>query len=442
VIKLPDVGEGIAEAEIVAWHIAVGDELSEDAVFVEVMTDKATVELPSPVSGRIVRLGGEVGDVLAVGSGLAWVDVVGDAAELGEPVVDDGGQEPVVVDSGGAPVAEVASPSPSPSLSPSPSPAPAEPPAMRAAEPQPPGSVEPSDGTHAAGARAQAAPAVRRRARDLGIDLGEIVGTGPEGRVEHADLDAYLTARTARPVRAPASPAEAVRDEIEAVKVVGLRRNIAQRMQEAHARIPHFTYVEELDLTEAERLRSRLNDQWGDERPRLTLLPFLMRAVVIAVGEHPEMNARFDDEAGIVHRHRSVHLGIAVQTPRGLMVPVVKDAQRLDLWESATEVSRLSDAARASTVSLEELSGSTITITSLGALGGLVSTPVINRPEVAIIGVNKLVDRPVLVDGTWIARRMMNLSSSFDHRVIDGWDAARFIQRIKALLETPATLFV
>jgi 2-oxoisovalerate dehydrogenase E2 component (dihydrolipoyl transacylase) len=283
---------------------------------------------------------------------------------------------------------------------------------------------------------------VRRRAADLGIDLTAIVGSGPEGRVVHGDLDRVLTDRgVAAPPRPLATTPSELADEVEPVKVAGLRRNIAQRMQESKRRIPHFTYVEEIDVTELERLRAELNRQHEDERSRLTVLPLLMRAIVVAIAEFPQMNARFKDDDGVVERHRAVHFGVATQTPKGLMVPVVEHAEGLDVWSMAEEVARLSAAARDGTVTLDELHGSTITITSLGALGGVVSTPVINYPEVAIIGVNKIFTRPLFVDGAWLPRQLMNLSSSFDHRVVDGWDAAQFVQRIKALLETPALMF-
>lgn len=282
---------------------------------------------------------------------------------------------------------------------------------------------------------------MRQRARALGIDLAALTGSGPDGRILHADLDVQLSARagTAGPAEG-GSPVAVAADEIETVKVTGLRRNIAARMEEAH-RIPHFTYVEEIDVTELERLRSALNER-REDGTKLTVLPLLMRAVVIAVAEFPEMNARFRSDDGLVERFRPVHLGIATQTSKGLMVPVVKHAERRDVWAMATEVARLAEAARQGRITLEELSGSTITITSLGALGGVASTPIINAPEVAIIGVNKIVERPVRADGAWSSRLMMNLSSSFDHRVVDGWDAARFVQRIRGLLETPALLFV
>ncbi len=411
-VKLPDVGEGVAEAEIVAWHVAVGDVIGEDATFVEVMTDKATVELPSPVSGRVSWLGAEVGDVLPVGSDLIGIEtdaelVVGDA----ELVVGDT-VEPDMIS------AEPAPPAPPPMTDKLPSPPPRQP--------------SPS------GPKATAAPAVRRRAEQLGIELSGVTGTGPGGRVEHGDLDRVLAANGSGHV----SAGPTTQDAVEAIKVVGLRRNIAQRMQLAKRRIPHFTYVEELDVTAVERLRAELNDRRHDDRPKLTLLPFLMRAVVVAVGEFPQMNARFDDEAGVIERHASVHLGVAAQTDKGLMVPVVNNAQDRDIWECAAEVTRLSTAARNGTITMAELGGSTITITSLGSLGGIVSTPIINLPEVAIIGVNKIVQRPVLVAGSWVPTLMMNLSSSFDHRVIDGWDAALFIQRIKGLIESPAQLFM
>jgi 2-oxoisovalerate dehydrogenase E2 component (dihydrolipoyl transacylase) len=286
-----------------------------------------------------------------------------------------------------------------------------------------------------------AAPAVRQRAKSLGIDMATVAGTGPDGRIVHADLDALLGASASdRPRRS--SPVEPADDVVDDVRVIGLRRNIAQRMQIAKTRIPHFTYVEELDVTEVERLRAELNGDKGDGRPRLTVLPFLMRAVVVALADFPQMNARYDDDNGVVHRHHAVHLGVATQTPKGLMVPVVTNAEGRDLWSCAEEVTRLSTAARENAVTLAELSGSTITISSLGSVGGIVSTPIINYPEVAIIGVNKISTRPVYVDGVVLPRQIMNLSSSFDHRVVDGADAAAFIQRIKSLLETPALLFI
>jgi len=406
VFKLPDIGEGIAEAEIVAWHVNVGDNITEDQVMVEVMTDKATVELPSPVSGVVLSVGAAVGDVLQVGSPLIRIDTGNGTLDEGRSSADTTAPEV-------SPVVAVAAP---PVLLVAP---PDAPPAERATAPT-------------------AAPAVRQRAATLGIDLADVVGSGPDGRVVHADLDTQL-GRT----RQPSSGSTGVTgDVVDAIPVVGLRRNIAQRMQLAKERIPHFTYVEEIDVTDVERLRARLNEQYGAQRTKLTFLPFLMRAIVEAITDFPQMNARYDDDNGVVNRHRSIHLGVAAQTPKGLMVPVVTDAASRDLWDSAAEVARLATAARTHKVTLEELSGSTITITSLGALGGVVSTPIINYPEVAIIGVNKIATRPVYIDGTLLPRQIMNLSSSFDHRVVDGADAAAFIQRIKALLETPALLFV
>ena len=413
VVKLPDVGEGVAEAELVEWHVAVGDVVIEDQPIADVMTDKATVELPSPVSGTITRLGAEAGDVVATGSELVWIETDG------EKVADSPQSEPT--DEQDDPTAaEVA---------------PASPVVVPGDQPTLPDTSAPRHGV------ALAAPAVRRRAADLGVDLAVVAGSGPDGRIVHGDLDRLLAERPTVPDADVATPL-AGGDDVEAVKIVGLRRNIAQRMQESTRRVAHFTYVEEVDVTDVERLRSELNRQHENTRPRLTLLPLLARAVIVAVGEFPQMNARFKDDDGVVERHRAVHLGIATQTDKGLMVPVVDHAEGHDLWALSAEVARLAEAARDGTVALEELHGSTITITSLGALGGVVTTPVVNYPEVAIIGVNKIVTRAVFADGAWLPRQVMNLSSSFDHRVIDGWDAALFVQRIKALLETPALLFI
>ena len=423
-VKLPDVGEGVAEAEIVEWHVAVGDTVDEDDAIVDVMSDKATIELPSPVAGIVRWLAGDVGDVIAVGANLFQIEVDQATSAGSTSVAADSTSVPAPVVADGVPEDAALSP---PSAS---APVIAEPPEAGAVV-----SRAPSKGS-----RATAAPAVRARARDMGVELGSLEGTGPDGRVTHGDLDAFLRS-TAR--AAPARPATPTGDDtVEDVKVTGLRRNIAERMQASKRRIPHFTYVEEVDVTEVELLRRELNETRSELQPKLSLLPFLMRAVVLAVHEHPGMNARFLDEEGVVRRHRAVHLGIAVQTDRGLMVTVVKHAGDLDLWASAGEVSRLSAAARTAKITLDELTGSTITITSLGALGGIVSTPVINAPEVAIVGVNKIVDRPVYVGDTLVRRQIMNLSSSFDHRVVDGADAAAFVQTIRRLLETPALLFV
>ena len=435
VVKLPDVGEGIAEAEIVDWHVQVGEPITEDQVMVEVMTDKATVELPSPVTGTVLWLGAAIGDLVPVGSPLIRIDTGGadtsdgasSAAPAAAPAEPAEPAEPPEAPAPPAPKPPPPPPPPPPDTAPA---APSAPPAGSAAEPVAPPAQAPT---------ATAAPAVRQRAKTLGIDLAGVAASGPDGRVTHADLDAHLARATPAP---KATAARSSDDAIEDVPIIGLRRNIAQRMQLAKSRIPHFTYVEEVDVTELERLRAELNDQEATGRPRLTVLPFLMRAVVVAVGDFPQMNARYDDDNGVVHRHTAVHLGIATQTPKGLMVAVVTDAGSRDLWSSADEVQRLSTAARDGKITLAELSGSTITISSLGSIGGIVSTPIINYPEVAVIGVNKIMTRPVYIDGVLLPRQMMNLSSSFDHRVVDGADAASFIQRIKHLLETPALLFV
>ena len=413
---MPDVGEGVAEAEVVEWHVRVGDAIHEDDVIVDVMTDKATVELPSPVDGVIRWLGAEVGDLVAVGTEIVRIDTDGAAA-----AVDDE-TEVAAETAAEAPVEE-----------------PTETPAQKPTTAAPVVAVEERVASTDRPTAPTAAPAVRARARRLGIELADVTGSGPDGRIVHDDLDALLVER---PRTAPVRSRDDARPDVEHVKIVGLRRNIAERMQASKRRIPHFTYVEELDVTAVEELRAELNATRSPSQPKLTVLPFIMLAVVQTVPDHPEMNARFDDEAGVVDRHRAVHLGIAVQTRRGLMVPVVKDADRRDIWSCAAEVARLSESARDASVTLEELSGSTITITSLGALGGVVSTPVINAPEVAIVGVNKIMTRPVYVDGALAARQYMNLSSSFDHRVIDGLDAAEFIQGIKRLIETPALLFM
>jgi 2-oxoisovalerate dehydrogenase E2 component (dihydrolipoyl transacylase) len=433
VIKLPDVGEGVAEAELVEWHVKVGDLVREDAVLGAVMTDKATVEIPSPTDGEVVWLGAEVGDVIAVGSELVRLRLAG--ADRGS-AAEDG--------TAAAPVAEAATP-PRPAAPPARTAAVAAPAPAREPEPTaaPPARTAPSRAPVAGaprpeGAKPLASPAVRLRAREAGIDLRQVPGTGPAGRVTHEDLDAFLAhgpgiART---------PALQARTSVEDVKVVGLRRKIAEKMAIANARIPHITYVEEVDVTTLEELRATLNARKRHDQPKLTLLPFLMRAMVRAVADQPHLNAHYDDEAGVVHQHAGVHVGIAAQTPAGLMVPVVKHAEARDLWDCAAEVNRLAEAAKAGTASRDELTGSTITITSLGAMGGVVTTPIINHPEVAIVGVNKIMVRPVWDGSGFVPRKMMNLSSSFDHRVVDGWDAALFVQRIKALLETPALIFI
>ncbi len=428
VIKLPDVGEGVAEAELVEWHVKVGDVVREDTVLAAVMTDKATVEIPSPVDGEILWLGAEIGDTVAIGSPIVRLQVAGDGnvkATASAPKTQAPAQ----------PAAEKPDVAPSaPKVAPkSPSPAPAP-------RPSHPASI--SGAPRAEGEKPLASPAVRLRAREAGIDLRQVPGSGPAGRISHEDIDAFM----ARGPQLARAPGLARNESVEDIKVVGLRRKIAEKTALAKSRIPHITYVEEVDVTALEELRAALNKDKrggkGGERPKLTLLPFLMRAMVKAIAEQPQLNALFDDEAGIVHQHGGVHIGIAAQTPSGLVVPVVRHAEARDLWDCAAEVNRLAEAAKSGTATREELSGSTITITSLGAMGGVATTPVINHPEVAIIGVNKMMVRPVWDGSQFIPRKMMNLSSSFDHRVIDGWDAAVFIQRIKALLETPALIFV
>ncbi len=455
VFKLPDVGEGTAEAEIVAWHVRPGDVIKEDAPLVDVMTDKATVEMTSPVAGKVISIHGEPGDMAPVGGPIAVFEV------------DGAGEEPAAP----APKAAAPTPAPPPPAAPKSNGAAQSAPAkvavpMAAAPPQAKPRIKaqsgavwseeetqkaigqpksqavakpaPRDAAVREWSQAQASPAVRARAQKLGIDLGQVRGSGPDGRITHEDLDKVLV-----PVAgARRTSALAEKNGIEPVKVIGLRRKIAEKMQDAKRRIPHFAYVEEADLTELEEFRAHLNATKRADQPKLTLLPFLMRALVLSLPDFPQINARFDDDQGVVYRHENVDIGIATQTDNGLIVPVVRHAEARDVWDSAAEVSRLAAAVRANTATKEELSGSTITITSLGALGGIVTTPVINHPEVAIIGVNKLVERPMVKNGQIVVRKMMNLSSSFDHRVVDGYDAAAFIQRVKGMLEHPAALFI
>ena len=432
VIRLPDVGEGIAEAELVEWHVKVGDLVRADTTLAAVMTDKATVEIPSPVDGEITWLGAAIGDKVAVGSDLVRLKIPGerDAASAAQPQPRSAAAEAAKPAPVARPrVADSEDRGTTPAMSPMPAPRPAQP-----AEPRPALRAT----ARADAVRPVASPAVRLRAREAGIDLRQVPGTGPAGRITHDDLDAFAD----RGTRVMRSHALQPKSAVEDVKVIGLRRRIAERMAVAHARIPHITYVEEVDVTALEELRETLNRRKRKEQPRLTLLPFLMRAMVSAIAKQPRLNALFDDEAGVIHQHAGVHIGVAAQTPAGLLVPVVRHVETLDLWDCAAEVARLAEAARTGTATREELSGSTITITSLGAMGGVVSTPIINHPEVAIVGVNKIMMRPVWNGSGFIPRKMMNLSSSFDHRVIDGWDAATFVQHIKALLETPALIFV
>ena len=448
VIKLPDVGEGVAEAELVEWHVKIGDLVREDTLLAAVMTDKATVEIPSPVDGEITWLGAEIGDVVAVGSPLIRLKVEGDGAAeepAAEPAAAPARSDPAKPEPAKSNPAEPGPAKPAAKAEP----AQAQPPELArtpapAAKPPAPLAKAPASRPVAAGApRAEgekpiASPAVRLRAREAGIDLRQVRGTGPAGRIGHEDLDAFI----ARGPSTERAGGLAENHGVEDIKVVGLRRRIAEKMALSKSRIPHITYVEEIDVTALEDLRAALNKAKRADQAKLTLLPFLMRAMVKALADQPGLNALFDDDAGIIHQHGGIHIGIAAQTPTGLVVPVVKHAEARDLWNCAAEVNRLADAAKAGTATRDELTGSTITITSLGAMGGVVTTPVINYPEVAIVGVNKMMIRPVW-DGTgFIPRKMMNLSSSFDHRVVDGWDAAVFVQRLKTLLETPAMIFV
>ena len=428
-IKMPDVGEGVAEAEIVEWTVKVGDLVKEDQVVAAVMTDKATVEIPTPVAGSVLALGGAVGDVLAVGAELIRIDAPG----LPDSLLP------------AAPQSRLAQPEPAPA--PSVKPEPIEPkPAARAPPPEAPPPqtgaprpLEPQTGVpRPVGEKPLAAPAVRLKAREAGVDLRFVRGSGPAGRITHKDLDAFV----ARPPEPSKPSGRAPNNSVETIKVAGLRRRIAENIAESARRVAHFSYVEETDVTALEELRASLNARATEARPKLTLLPFLMLAIVKAVAEFPQVNAHYDDENDVITRFGAVHLGVATQTPNGLMVPVVRHAETLGLYQCALEMRRVSEAARQGVAAREELSGSTITLTSLGALGGVASTPIVNRPEVAIVGVNKIVVRPVWRDGGFVPRKVMNLSSSFDHRVVDGYDAATFIQRLRALIEAPAALFI
>ncbi|MGZ5182482.1 MAG: dihydrolipoamide acetyltransferase family protein [Ramlibacter sp.] len=438
-IKMPDIGEGIAEVELVEWRVKTGDEVKEDQVVADVMTDKATVEIPSPVAGKVLELGGQPGQLMAVGAELVRIEVAGEGnVKAGAPAkaaavaIPPDRKDDVTVENVTADTLSLRGKAGETAQRPSSGPA-AEPPQVT------PPPVTPAP-RRAPGERPIASPAVRRRAWELGIELQFVHGSGPAGRIEHADLDVYLASR-GQPAPTGAARLRERQGE-EAIPVIGLRRKIAQKMQEAKRRIPHFSYVEEIDVTELEALRAKINTRHGVARGKLTVLPFIARAVVLALEEFPMMNARFDDDAGVVTRYQPVHLGIATQTDAGLMVPVLRHAEAMDLWGFAREVTRLAEATRTGKAGRDELAGSTITITSLGPLGGIVTTPVINHPEVAIVGVNRIVERPVFQGDAVVKRSLMNLSSSFDHRVVDGMDAARFIQAVRALLETPALLFV
>ena len=411
--NLPDIGEGIAEAEIVAWHVKVGDRISEDQPLADMMTDKATVEMESPVAGIVTKVAGEAGDVIAIGSMLVEIETATDVSQVESTVQVDAvatvedelphAPEPVAAEPAVVQERPAAAPAQSPNIS----------------------------DDH----KITASPAVRQRAKELGVELTDVKAAG--GHVRHADLDAFLAYGSGQGYRA--SHISARRDD-ENVKVIGMRRRIADNMAASKRHIPHFTYVEEIDVTAIEAMRADLNANRG-ARPKLTMLPLLIVAICKTIPQFPMINARYDDENGVVTRHGAVHLGMATQTDAGLMVPVIRDAQDRNIWQLATEIARLADAARNGAARSEELSGSTLTVTSLGPLGGIVTTPVINRPEVAIIGPNKIVERPMFVGDTIEARKLMNLSISCDHRVVDGWDAANYVQALKKLIETPVLLF-
>ncbi|MEP3051215.1 MAG: dihydrolipoamide acetyltransferase family protein [Erythrobacter sp.] len=417
--NMPDVGEGVAEAEVVDWQVKVGDAVEEDQHIVDVMTDKATIDIESPVTGTVIEVAGDVGDTIAVGAMLLVIEVEGEDESSAEASAND----------------EAATSVPEPKTEVEPAPAPALAPAA-AAEPEV--EIAPVPAFTQGEIKVLATPAVRKRARDLGIDLGE-VKPAADGRVRHADLDAFLSYNSG----AGFAAAGATRSD-EPIKVIGLRKRIAQNMAASKRSIPHFSYVEEVDVTAMEQMRADLNANRGN-KPKLTMLPLLVTAICKLIPQYPMINARYDDEANIVTRHGAVHLGIAAQTDNGLMVPVVKDAQSKNIWQLAREIVRLADAARDGSASSDELSGSTLTITSLGPLGGVATTPVINRPEVAIIGPNRIIERPMFVpDGQGgeriEKRKLMNISISCDHRVVDGYDAASFIQEVKKLVETPVLL--
>jgi len=411
--KLPDIGEGVVEGEVVEWMVSVGDSVKEDDPILSVMTDKATVEIPSPTDGVVRSLVGEPGTILAVGQVCIDFETDGE----GTP----------------APVEKKVEATPEPVLekTPEPAPEPASKPAP-AAKPTPVVVAAP-------GARPLASPAVRQRARESGIDLSGLPGSGPAGRVTHSDLDSWKDAGS--PVAA-AGPSRTALTGVTEVPVIGLRRKIAESMTESYTTIPHFSYFEEVDITDLETLRVHLNASRTEGQPKLTYLPFIMQGLVRALGDNPVCNALYDDEKGVVTRHDAIHLGIATQTDRGLYVPVVKHVEAQDIWTSALEMQRVSQAARDGTAGLAELSGSTFTITSLGRMGGLGATPIINKPEVGILGVHNAVDSPVVRNGQIVIRKMLRLSSSWDHRVVDGWDGAVLVQRLKTLLENPATIFM
>lgn len=422
--KLPDIGEGVVEGEVVTWHVSVGDSVSEDDPIVDVMTDKATVTIPSPTDGTVLSLNGEVGDMIAVGSVLIEFDTDGTALESPSDA-----EEPEVVEEEKPEVEK-------------------KPPAKieRKVEVKEPEISKPIERSApeipvSSSKTVLASPAVRRRARESGIDLSSLNGSGPAGRIRHADIDAFVAGGGAV-MGAPPVAYSTKRSGISEVKIVGLRRKISEQMVKSAFSIPHFSYFEEVDVTELESLRQALNASRGEDQPKLTYLPFIMLALAKIMPEHPECNGHFYDEEGVVHRHEAVNLGIATQTDRGLYVPVVKNVEAMDVWQAASDLIRVSGAARTGTASLDDLTGSTFTITSLGREGGLGATPIINHPEMAILGVHKAREMPVVRSGNIVVRRIMNLSSSFDHRVIDGADGASLVQHLKRMLEHPAMIFM
>ena len=417
VFKLPDIGEGVVEGEVVEWMVSVGDSVKEDDPILSVMTDKATVEIPSPTDGVVKSIVGEPGTILAVGQVCIEFETDGESStpEPVEEMVEEAAEPVKEV----APVESVPEPTPEPVAAPVAAPTPVV--------------------VAAPGARPLASPAVRQRARESGIELSGVSGSGPAGRITHGDLDSWKEAGS--PVAA-AGPSRTALTGVTEVPVIGLRRKIAESMTASYSTIPHFSYFEEVDITDLETLRVHLNASRADGQPKLTYLPFIMQGLVKALGENPVCNALYDDEKGVVSRHDAIHLGIATQTDRGLYVPVVKHVEAQDIWTSASEMQRVSQAARDGTASLGELTGSTFTITSLGRMGGLGATPIINKPEVGILGVHNAVDTPVVRNGQVVIRKMLRLSSSWDHRVVDGWDGAVLVQRLKTLLENPATIFM
>ncbi|WP_230292230.1 dihydrolipoamide acetyltransferase family protein [Croceicoccus sp. Ery5] len=417
--RLPDIGEGVAEAEIVEWHIKIGDEIAEDDPLCDVMTDKATVDMTTPVGGKVVALHGKVGDMRAVGSVLVELEVEGEGnASASAP----------------APTPTPApAPAPTPAPTPAPAPAPAPPPVAKTRPAPAPSATRTAPAGFPPSGFPLAAPATRRRAAKLGIDLERVRGSGRNGRITPEDIDRYLAGGDDR---------YAARAGVDEIEVIGLRRKIAQRMEDAWRRIPHITYVEEVDVTELENTRNALNAARQEGQPKLTILPFFVRALVKALPEFPHCNAHYDDEAGVLRQHNPIHCGIATATDKGLAVPVLKNAETMDLWKCAEEIARLSAATRDGKASRDELTGSTITITSLGPVGGVTTTPIINSPETAIVGPNKISEKLTRVNGEIVTRKVMNISSSFDHRIVDGYEAAMFVQALKRLLETPALLFI